>query len=56
MGPEQAITSPDEDGILVVAAAVPRKIPTEKQSWRLIQIKEKLELEGFPKPEMRHTV
>ena len=53
---QRAITSPDEDGILAVAAAVPRKIPTEKQSWRLIQIKEKLELEGFPKPEVRHTV
>ncbi|MCU1303617.1 MAG: hypothetical protein JWQ87_3901 [Candidatus Sulfotelmatobacter sp.] len=53
---EQSITNPDEDGILAVAAAVPRKIPTEKQSWRLIQIKEKLELEGLPKPEVRHTV
>jgi hypothetical protein len=48
---EQAITSPDDDGILAVAAAIPRKIPTEKQSWRLIQIKERLELEGFPKPD-----
>lgn len=46
---EQAITSPDEDGILAVAASMPRKLPTEKQSWRLIQIKERLELEGFPK-------
>jgi hypothetical protein len=53
---EQAITSPDEDGILAVAAAVPRKIPTEKQSWRLIQIKEKLELEGFPKPDAGPTL
>jgi hypothetical protein len=53
---QQAITSPDEDGILGVAASVPRKIPTEKQSWRLIQIKEKLELEGFPKPDARPTV
>ena len=50
-GREQAITSPDDDGILAVAASIPRKLPTEKQSWRLIQIKEKLELEGFPKPE-----
>jgi hypothetical protein len=48
---EQAITNPDEDGILAVATAIPRKIPTEKQSWRLIQIKDKLENEGFPKPE-----
>jgi hypothetical protein len=45
---EQSMTSPDEDGILAVAASIPRKLPTEKQSWRLIQIKEKLELEGFP--------
>ncbi len=30
---------------------MPRKLPTEKQSWRLVQIKEKLEQEGFPKPE-----
>ena len=50
-GREQSLTSPDEDGILAVAASIPRKLPTEKQSWRLIQIKEKLELEGFPKPE-----
>jgi len=48
---EQAVTSPDEDGILAVAASIPRKIPTDKQSWRLIQIKQKLELEGFPKPD-----
>ena len=50
-GREQALTSPDEDGILAVAASIPRKLPTEKQSWRLVQIKEKLELEGFPKPD-----
>lgn len=48
---EQSVSSPDEDGILAVAASIPRKIPSEKQSWRLIQIKERLELEGFPKPE-----
>jgi hypothetical protein len=52
---EQAITSPDDDGILAVASSIPRKIPTEKQSWRLIQIKEKLELEGFPKPESKKS-
>lgn len=50
---EQAFSSPDDDGILAVAAAIPRKIPTEKQSWRLLQIKERLELEGFPKPDLR---
>jgi hypothetical protein len=43
-----------EDGILSVAASIPRKLPAEKQSWRLIQIKEKLELEGFPKPEQQN--
>jgi len=48
---EHSICSPDEDGILSVAASMPRKLPTEKQSWRLIQIKEKLELEGFPGPQ-----
>jgi hypothetical protein len=46
---EQSLSTPDEDSILAVAAAIPRKIPTEKQSWRLLQIKEKLELEGFPR-------
>jgi AIPR protein len=53
---QQAITTPDEDGILAVAAAIPRKIPTEKQSWRLLQIKEKLELEGFPKGDERLAI
>jgi AIPR protein len=53
---EQAFSSPDDDGILAVAAAIPRKIPTEKQSWRLLRIKEKLELEGFPKPDARPSV
>lgn len=33
----QAITTPEENGILVVAAAIPRRIPSEKQSWRLIR-------------------
>ncbi len=48
---EHSITSPDEDRILSVAALMPQRLPTEKQSWRLIQIKEKLEQEGFPRPE-----
>jgi hypothetical protein len=52
---EQSVSTPDEDGILAVAASIPRKIPTEKQSWRLIQIKDKLELEGFPKPETKNN-
>jgi hypothetical protein len=50
---EQSLSTPDEDSILAVASVMPRKIPTEKQSWRLIQIKDKLELEGFPRPETK---
>jgi AIPR protein/abortive infection phage resistance-like protein len=46
---QQGIVTADEDGILAVAASMPKKMPSEKQSWRLIQIKAKLELEGFPK-------
>jgi hypothetical protein len=53
---EQAITSPEEDGILAVAASMPKRIPSEKQSWRLIQIKDKLELEGFPKAELQQDL
>jgi len=39
--------TPDEMSILGVAAAIPNKQPTEKQSWRLIDLKEKAEAEGF---------
>lgn len=41
------LLSPDDDGILPLAARIPRRIPTEKQSWRLMEIKRRLEREGF---------
>jgi hypothetical protein len=46
-GLQQDLLSPDDDGILTVAASIPRRIPTEKQSWRLMEIKGRLEREGF---------
>jgi hypothetical protein len=41
------LLSPDEQSIVTVACGMPRKLPTEKQSGRLMQIKAKVELEGF---------
>jgi hypothetical protein len=41
------IFTPDESGILSVAMAMPSKIPSEKQSWRLIELKNRSEAEGF---------
>jgi hypothetical protein len=44
----RGLLSPDDAGILAVAAAMPRKLPTEKQSFRLMEINARLELEGHP--------
>jgi AIPR protein len=41
------LLTPDEQSIVAVACSMPRKTPTEKQSARLIQIKDRVELEGF---------
>lgn len=46
-GRREGLLSPDDDGILGVGAAIPRKIPTQKQCGRLMQIKARLESEGF---------
>jgi len=43
----RTLLSPDEESILAVACGIPRKLPTEKQSARLIKIKYKVELEGY---------
>ena len=43
----RTLLSPDEESILAVACGIPRKLPTEKQSARLIKIKDKFELEGY---------
>ena len=45
-GRQRQLLSPDDDSILSVAIAIPKKVPTEKQSARLIQIKTRLEDEG----------
>lgn len=47
-GARQGLLSPDDISFLNVAAAMPRKLPTEKQSSRLIEIKTRLESEGYP--------
>lgn len=43
----RALLSPDEESIVAVACSIPRKLPTEKQSARLLKIKDKVELEGY---------
>ena len=43
----RTLLSPDEESFLAVACAIPRKLPTEKQSARLLKIKDKVELEGY---------
>ena len=47
-GNKQLLLGPDEQSIVSVACNIPRKIPTEKQCIRLLQIKTRMEEEGFP--------
>jgi hypothetical protein len=47
-GSRQGLLTPDDQSFLAVAIAIPKKIPSEKQSWRLMEIKVRLESEGFP--------
>jgi hypothetical protein len=47
-GSRHGLLSPDDQSFLALAIAIPRKIPSEKQSARLIEIKARLESEGFP--------
>jgi hypothetical protein len=49
-GRRKSLLGPTEDSLLAVAASMPRKIPTERQSARLMEIKSKLEDEGFTVP------
>jgi len=51
-GRKELLLSPDDDGILKFAAT-PGKIPSEKQCKRLMQIKARLEGEGFSPPVVR---
>lgn len=43
----RTLLSPDEESIIAVACGIPRKLPTEKQSARLLKIKDRVELEGY---------
>jgi hypothetical protein len=45
---QRGLLSPDEDSIVSVASAIPRRIPTDKQSKRLMEIKKKLEQNDYP--------
>ncbi len=47
-GAREGLLSPDDQSFLSVAISIPRKIPSEKQSGRLMEIKTRLESEGFP--------
>jgi hypothetical protein len=46
-GQEKRLYSPKEIGVLQVAARIPEKIPTEKQSFVLLDILEKARLEAI---------
>ncbi len=46
-GQEHGRLSPTEIGVLGVASNVPRKLPTEKQSLRVIRAFEKLQADGY---------
>ena len=41
------LTSPEEDSILAIAAAIPRKIPSDWQAAKLLSVKRRCEEEGF---------
>jgi hypothetical protein len=43
----RTLLSPDEESIIAVACSIPRQLPTEKQSARLLKIKDRIELEGY---------
>jgi hypothetical protein len=45
---QRSLLSPDDYSFVSVAGAIPRKIPTEKQCKRLIEIKSRVESEGYP--------
>ncbi len=47
-GRQRNLVTPVDDSFFAVATAMPRKLPTEKQCARLLQIKARLEEEGFP--------
>ena len=44
---DRQLLTPTDDSIVAVAAGMPRKLPTEKQCVRLVEIKTRIEEEGF---------
>ncbi len=44
---KHGLLSPDEDSIVGVAANMPRRLPTERQCARILEIQAKVEEEGF---------
>ncbi|WP_041855992.1 AIPR family protein [Candidatus Korobacter versatilis] len=47
-GAREGLLSPDDISILGLACLIPNKVPSEKQSSRLLQMKTRMESEGFP--------
>jgi hypothetical protein len=47
-GSTERLISPTEAGVLDVAASIPYKLPTEKQSLRIVQTLKRLQGEGCP--------
>ena len=43
----RTLLSPDEESIITVACGIPRSLPTERQSVRLLKIKDRIEVEGY---------
>ncbi len=46
-GVERSLLTPDEESVVKIAARIPNKIPSDKQSLWLLEIKAKVEAEGF---------
>jgi hypothetical protein len=45
---QRSLLSPDDYSIATIGSSIPRKIPTEKQCKRLMEIKARVESEGYP--------
>jgi hypothetical protein len=46
-GSVRSLLTPDEKGFVSVGGRIPRKIPSEAQSIRMLQILERMQEEGF---------
>jgi hypothetical protein len=47
VGEQATAARPDEQSFVSVACGIPNKLSTEKQCARLLQIKDRMEEEGF---------